>query len=83
MSIQLPVDVTIAHEGQVWVGIGVPASREEAASISRIMQQNKIALGRPINQRFSIWNGGAIAPVYMLAVEITCLETGVWEHWDG
>ena len=47
------------------------------------MQQVKIALGRPINQRFSIWTGGALAPVYMLAVKITCVETGVREHWGG
>ena len=82
-SVQWPADVTIAREGQVWVGIDVPASREEAGSIFRIMQQNKIALGRPINQSFSIWTGGDIAPVYMLAVKITCAETGVWKHWDG
>ena len=33
-----------------------------------IMQQSKIALGRLINQRFFIWTGGAIVPVYMLGV---------------
>ena len=63
--------MTIAREGQVWVDTGVPASREEAESVFRIMQQSKIALGRPINQRFSILTDGAIAPVYMLAVKIT------------
>ena len=41
------------------------------------MQQGKIAHGCPINQRFSIWTGGAITPVYMLEVKITCIETGV------
>ena len=70
-SVVLPADVTIARECQVWVGTGVPACRGEASSVFRIMQQSKIALGRPINQRFSIWTGGAIAPVYMLAVKIT------------
>ena len=83
VSVQLPADVTIALEGQVLVGTGVPASREEAGSIFRNMQQSKIALDRTINQRFSIWTGGAIAPVYMLTVKITCVETGVWEHWNG
>ena len=70
-SVQLPADVTIAREGQVWVGTGVPASREDARSVFRIMQQSKTALGCSFNQRFSIWTGGAIAPVYMLAVKIT------------
>ena len=82
-SAQLPADVALGREGQVWVGTDVPASREEAGSVFRIMQQVKIALARPINQRFSIWTGGAITPVYMLAVKATCVETGVWEHWDG
>ena len=66
-SVQLPADVTIAREGQVWVGIGVSASRE-AGSVFRIMQQSKIALGRPVNQRFSIWTGGTIELVYIPAV---------------
>ena len=83
VSVQLPAEMTIARQGLAWVGTGVPASREEAGSVFRIMQQSKIALGRPINQRFSIWTGGAIAAVYMLAVKITCVETGVWKHWDG
>ena len=82
-SVQLPADVTLARESQVWVGTGVSASREEAGSVFRIMQQGKIALGRPINQRFSKWTGGAITPIYMLVVKITCVETGVWEHWDS
>ena len=81
--VQLLADMTFAREGQVWVGTGVPASREEAGSVFRIMQHVKIALGHPINQRFSVWTGDAIAPVYMLAVKITCVETGVWEHWDA
>ena len=76
-SVQLLADVTLAREGQVWVGTGAPASRKEAGSFFRSMQQGEIALGRPINQRFSIWTGGAIAPVHLLAVKITCVETGV------
>ena len=75
--------MTLAREGQVWAGTGVSASREEAGSVFRIMQLGKIVLGRPINQRFSIWTGGVITPVYTLAVKISYVETGVWEHWDG
>ena len=82
-SVQLPADVTIAREGQVWIDTGVPAFREDAGSVFRIMQQSKTALGCSFNQRFSIWTGSAIALVYMLAVKITSVETGVWEHWDG
>ena len=82
-SVQLPAGVTIAREGQVWVGTTVPASRGGAGSVFTIMQQSKVALDRPINQRFSIRTGGAIVPVYVLALKITCVETEVWEHWNG
>ena len=36
--VQLPAGVNIARESQVEVGTGIPASREEAGSVFRIMQ---------------------------------------------
>ena len=47
-SVELPADMIVVCEGQVWVGTSAPASRKEAGNIFRIMQQSKIALGRPI-----------------------------------
>ena len=54
-SVKLPADVTFACEGQIWVSTGVPESRKKAGRVFGYKQQSKIALGRPINQRFSIW----------------------------
>ena len=42
--------------------------------------KKKISLGCPASQTFSIWVGVTMAIVSVLAVKITCIKTGVWEH---
>ena len=43
-SVQFPAHVTLAREGQVWVGTNVPASREEAGASLGLCNKARLLL---------------------------------------
>jgi len=71
------------REGQVHVGADFPSVREEAGCFLWVIQQSKVVGCCPGVQALTVRRCFVVTPVDMLAVEVTNIQTGVWERWDG
>ena len=71
------------REGQVRVGADVPSVRGEAGCFPWAIKQTKIVGCCPGVQALTVRRCFVVTPVDMLAVEVTNIQTGVWERRDG
>ena len=80
ISVQLQADKASTRKSQVWISSSVFMTREKARSILKMVKEIEVAFSCPANQAFFIWTGKIIALVSVLAVEVTSIETRVWEY---
>jgi len=71
------------REGQVWVGANVPTAREETGCFLWVVQQSKVVACCRGVQALTVRGCCVVTTVDMLAVEVTNVQTGVWESQDG
>ena len=79
MSIRQSAVLAETREGQVRVSADVPSVREEAGCFLYVMQQSKVVGCFPLVQALTV-RCFVAATVDMLAVEVTYVQTGVWER---
>jgi len=82
MSVRQSAVLAETRESQVWVGAEVPSVREETGCFLWVMQQSKVVGCCPGVQALTVRRCFAVTPVDMQAVEVTNMQTGVWEHWE-
>jgi len=71
------------RRGQVRVGADVPSVRGETGCFLWVIQQSKVVGCCPGVQALTVGRCFVVTTVDMLAVEVTNMQTGVWERRDG
>ena len=75
-SVRQSVVLADTREGQVRVGVHVPSMRGETGHSLYVLQQRKVVGCCPGGRTLSVRRWCAVAPVDMLTVEVTNVQTG-------
>ena len=71
------------RQGQVWLGADNPSVRGKTGCFLWFVQQSKVVGCCAGVQAFTVRRCFVATAVDVLAVEVTNVNTGVWEHRDG
>ena len=57
-------------EGQVWVGLGVPAAGDERRGLLWVEEEHGVGGGEPLCQELAVLGGALVPPVGVPAVKV-------------